>query len=143
MELLTLVRRNYGGKLPVSIQCHNTHSFKEGVILLCQSILETRQISHLHDSALFTIPLSIKRRHKDVLVFIISMDFIGFCENIFLKIEGWIPLSLKNGPTLNCSPCFSYYRSKYFCAEKGNRFHCLLLTRQISHLLPRLIESSP
>ena len=57
MALHILVRRNYGGKLPVSIRCHNLHSFKEGVILLCQSILETRDISHLHGSALFTIPL--------------------------------------------------------------------------------------
>ena len=29
----------------------------EGVILLCQSILETRRLSRLHDSALFTAPL--------------------------------------------------------------------------------------
>ena len=33
------------------------YSFKERVILLCQSILETSQISHLHGSALFTIAL--------------------------------------------------------------------------------------
>ena len=35
------IRRTYGGKLPVSIKCHNIHSFKEGMILLCKSILET------------------------------------------------------------------------------------------------------
>ena len=40
MALHTLVRRNYGRKLPVTVKCHNLFSFKEGVILLCQSILE-------------------------------------------------------------------------------------------------------
>ena len=50
--------RNYGGKWPVSIKYQNPHSFKEGLILLCQSILETRRITHLHGSAHFTIPLS-------------------------------------------------------------------------------------
>ena len=46
------VRRNYGEKLPVSIKYQNLHSFKEGMIHLCQSILETRRISQLHGSAL-------------------------------------------------------------------------------------------
>ena len=57
MVLRTRVRRNYGGKSPMSIKYQNLHSFKEMVILLCQSILETRRIAHLHGSALFTIPL--------------------------------------------------------------------------------------
>ena len=59
MALRTLVRRNNSRKLPMSMQCHNLLSFKEGVILLCQSVLETTQrISHLFSSALFTIPLN-------------------------------------------------------------------------------------
>ena len=37
--------------------CHNLHSFKERVILLYLSILQTRQMSHLLSSAVFTIPL--------------------------------------------------------------------------------------
>ena len=59
MVLHKLERRDYGGKWPGSIQ--NLHSFKEGLILLCQSILilKMRRITHLHDSAHFTIPLSI------------------------------------------------------------------------------------
>ena len=57
MALLTLVKRINGGKLPVSMQYHNIHSFKEEAILLCQCILETRQISNLFGSARFTIPL--------------------------------------------------------------------------------------
>ena len=57
MALHKLVRSNYGGKLMVSMKYENLHSFEEGVILLCQSILETRRISHLHGSVLFTIPL--------------------------------------------------------------------------------------
>ena len=52
MVLSKLVWRNYGIKSPVSMKCQNLHSFKEGVILLCQSILET-VISQLQGSALF------------------------------------------------------------------------------------------
>ena len=55
MAQYKLVRRNYDGKLPVSIKYQNLRSFKEGMIHLCQSILETRQTSHLHGSALFTL----------------------------------------------------------------------------------------
>ena len=55
--------RHYDSKLPVSIKYQNLHSFKEGWILLCQSILETRRITHLHDSTLFTIPLNIPLMH--------------------------------------------------------------------------------
>ena len=60
MALRKLERRNYGGKWPVSIKYQNLHSFKEGLILLCQSILETRRITHLHGSAPFTIPLRLR-----------------------------------------------------------------------------------
>ena len=60
MALRKLVRRNCGEKSPVSIKYQNLHSFKEGLILLCQSILETRKITYLHGSALFTIPLKIQ-----------------------------------------------------------------------------------
>ena len=58
MALRKAERRNYGGKSPVSIKYQNLHSFKEGLILLCQSTLETRRVTHLHGSANFTIPLS-------------------------------------------------------------------------------------
>ena len=57
MALRILLSRNYGGKSLVSIKCHNLHSFKEGVIPLCNSIFKTRRISHLHGSAPFTVPL--------------------------------------------------------------------------------------
>ena len=42
----------------MSIKYENLHSFKEVVIILCQSILETRRISHLLGSTHLTIPLS-------------------------------------------------------------------------------------
>ena len=58
MALRKLERINYGGKSPVSIKYQNLHSFKEGMILLCQSILEKRRISHEPGSAHFTIPLT-------------------------------------------------------------------------------------
>ena len=57
MALRTFVRRNDSGKLPVSMQYDNLHSFKKGVFSLCQVILETRRISDLFSSALFTITL--------------------------------------------------------------------------------------
>ena len=57
MVLHKLVRRNYGRKLQLSIKHQNLHSFKEGMIPLCQSILERKRISHLHGSAFFTIHL--------------------------------------------------------------------------------------
>ena len=56
---LRKLERNYGGKSPASIKYQNLHFFKEGLILLCQSILETRRITHLRGSAHFTIPLKV------------------------------------------------------------------------------------
>ena len=57
MALRTLVRRNKNGKIPMTRQRHNLHSFiKQGVNFLSQSTLKTRRISHLFSSALFTIP---------------------------------------------------------------------------------------
>ena len=59
MALRKLERRNYGGKSLMSIKYQNLHSFKEGLILLCQSILETRGMTHLHGSVHFAIPLAL------------------------------------------------------------------------------------
>ena len=73
MALLNLVRNNYGGESPVSIRYENLHSFKEGVILLCQSILEIRRISHLHGSALFTIPLNSGNVFKAINTWAVSV----------------------------------------------------------------------
>ena len=58
MALCYLERINYGRKWPVSIKYKNLHSFKEGLVFLSQSILETKRITHLHGSAHFTIPLN-------------------------------------------------------------------------------------
>ena len=68
MALRKLERRNYGGKWPVSIKYQNLHSFKEGLILLCQSILEMRRITHLHGSPHFTIPLKRNLDTKSINV---------------------------------------------------------------------------
>ena len=57
MALRKLERRNFCEKLPVSIKYQSLHTFKEGLILLCQSILEMRRITHLYGVAHFTIPL--------------------------------------------------------------------------------------
>ena len=58
MALHKLASRNYGGKSPVRIKYQNLDSFKKGMILFCQPILEMRRIPHLHGSSLFTIPLT-------------------------------------------------------------------------------------
>ena len=68
MVLHKLEKINYGGKSPVSIKHQNLHSFKQGLILLCQSILETRRITHLHDSAQFNKPLG----------FSVENEFLGY-----------------------------------------------------------------
>ena len=59
MVLRKLERRNYNEKWPVSVKYQNLHSFKEGLILLCQSILETRRVTHLYVLAHIAIPSSI------------------------------------------------------------------------------------
>ena len=60
MALHKFGRRNYGGKMLVTIRYQNLHTFKEGLILLCQSILEMRRMTHLHGSTNFIIPLESK-----------------------------------------------------------------------------------
>ena len=50
MALHKLERRNYGRKWSASIKYQNLNSFKEWLILLCQSILKMRKITHLHGS---------------------------------------------------------------------------------------------
>ena len=72
MGLQKLVRRNYGEKLLVSIKYQNLYSFKEGVILLCQSILKMRRITHFHRSSLFTILLKTKEMIKDYVIIMIK-----------------------------------------------------------------------
>ena len=74
MALHKLVRKNYGGKSPVSIKYQDLHSFKERMILSCQCILETRRISHLHGVALFTIPLK-ERSYNDFPQINVSFKF--------------------------------------------------------------------
>ena len=64
MALCKHVRRKYDGKSPVGIKYQNLRSFKEEVILLCQSILETRITSQFHGSAIFTIPLKVTKLSK-------------------------------------------------------------------------------
>ena len=83
MALLKLVRRNCGGKLQASIKYQNLHSFKGGVIILCQSNLETRIMSQLHGSPLFTIPLGL--RH----IIMITCQLLQLCGSAVL-----MPLSL-------------------------------------------------
>ena len=100
MALRKLERRNYGRKLPVSIKYENIHTFKEGLILLCQSILKTRRITHLHGSSHFTItfkhPMSLaesleasmtlsngRHQNTEMFCFFIQYQFCGKHYQIF------------------------------------------------------------
>ena len=74
MALRNLERRNYSGKWLVSIKYQNLYPFKEGLILLCQSIVETRRITHLHGSADFTIPLKVAFGTSNFF-FSVSIDY--------------------------------------------------------------------
>ena len=121
MALHKLVRSNYGGKLLVSIKYENLHSFKEGVILLCQSILETRRISYLHGSALFTI--SLRRRilaSNDRSHFQLSENvyfyggFSGFFDRI---IDFWQIKCYRNPVTAVNHLLFVSLFSGRFCSE--------------------------
>ena len=82
MALHKLERRNYGRKLPVSIKYQNLNSFKEGFILLCQSILKMRRITHSHGSAHLIIPLSLFYRYY----FGRYLNWVNWFH--FLNIEG-------------------------------------------------------
>ena len=82
MTLHKLERRNYGRKWPVSIKYQDLHSFKEGLILLCQSILKMRRITHLHGPAHLTIPLSLFYRYY----FGRYLNWVNWFH--FLNIEG-------------------------------------------------------
>ena len=89
----------------MSIKYLNLHSFKEGLILLFQSILETRRITHLRGSAHFTIPLrnslvnmsrSRDRSGHTSLLNKFSKQFPSFMKwtflhsDIFMKIQAFI-----------------------------------------------------
>ena len=87
MALRKLERRNYGGKSSVSIKYQNLHSFKEALILLCQSILEMRRITYLHGSAHFTIPLI---RYKIISNKAVKLSsFLQCSVHVFLGHDGY------------------------------------------------------
>ena len=88
MVLRKLERRNYGRKSPVSIKYQNLHSFKEQLILLCQSILETRRITHIHGSAHFTIPLKRLENIFNPFHFqgVLEMRYCSEMDSIVLRV---------------------------------------------------------
>ena len=64
MALQSLVKKNNNRKIPVTMQYHNLRAFiKQGVILLNQSTIKTRQIAYLFSSAIFTIPTALEREN--------------------------------------------------------------------------------
>ena len=91
MVLPRLVRRNYGRKLPVSIKYQNLHSFKEGMIHLHQSILEMRQISHLHGS----VQSKLKSLAQVNFFGTFALQFLTFCDNFSLVQRAFCKESIK------------------------------------------------
>ena len=91
--LLILVRRNYGRNSLVSVKYQNLHSFKEGWILLCQSILEMGRVTHLHGSALFAFLVNIilqtwhmflHTRFTELYIFFVTRSTAFFSSTIFV-----------------------------------------------------------
>ena len=117
MALHKLVMGNYGGKSPVSIKYENLHSFNEELILLCQSILETRRISNLHGSALFTIPLN-EWKH-----FCRQFTLTSFCLIFFLLSAFFSSKPFQNNE-MNCEIIDRYF--SWNTTEKKRKLKCFL-----------------
>ena len=102
----------YGGESPVTIGYKGLHSFK-GVILLCQGVLEAGGVSHLHGSALLTIPI---RGFRKILCAYLTNDPLTW---IGVHVAHLMFLSLFRGPW-----SFSWFNSwpgrRYWFAWGGN-----------------------
>ena len=112
MALCKLERGNYDGKSLVSIKYQNLHTFKEGLILLCQSILEMKRITHLHGSAHFAIPLNQDTYHITIIL-----------NNIFLFQLNSNPVLQSDKRTAmrtKCKPPYVYFVVGYI--EKTKLF---------------------
>ena len=116
----------------------NLHSFKEGLIFLCQSILETRRITHLHGSShssISTIPL----RHKFHLFFYLSM----FCTPIQQKecintsllqvatqamflLEFWV--QSQNHPQLHRKACYTLLFNTHNVLKQSQLIFSMFIT---------------
>ena len=65
------------------------------MILFCQSILDTRRISHLPGSAHFTIPLNIKTEEWDLKVLFFNYWnslLLGLVQTYFLQVGAYVSL---------------------------------------------------
>ena len=87
MVLHKLVRRNSGEKLLVSIRYQYLHSFKERMIHLCQSILETRKISHFtwlrFVYSPFKFPMLLSQNFDYGTLELKAETFLAFFKTIF------------------------------------------------------------
>ena len=84
----------YGRESPVAIRYKGLHSFRGGggVILLYQGVLEAGGVSHLHGSALLTIPL---RGFRKILCTYLTNDPLAW---INVHVANLMFLSLFRGP---------------------------------------------
>ena len=90
-------RRHYGRKWLVSIKHQNLHSFKEALILLCQSTLERRREAHFCGSSHFT-------KSESVFWMIVEIPYlIHFHYHCLLVVNFPQPLQQVIAPPLRFS----------------------------------------
>ena len=87
MMLHKLEKENYGGKSLVSIKYQNLHTFKEALILLCQSILETRRITFTWFSSLYNLFKSQQNFQTCLKSNFLFIFFSNILQNVF-KMNG-------------------------------------------------------
>ena len=132
-------------KSPGSIRCHDLHSLKEGVILLCQSIYETRQISYLHGSALFTISWNVSFRiltsYPSCKQFTLSI-----CLRIYLLLAFALNMLFKVNFSFSMLRCFMLILMKFAFWSCQKTFQTatkylrkfLILSDACDNLLPKV-----
>ena len=73
MALCQLERRTDGGWIPVSVKYVIFGSFKEGMIIVCQIIIETERMAIWYSLDLFTIPLNFTNLSEDLYLFFLPI----------------------------------------------------------------------
>ena len=103
MVLRKLERRNHGGKWPMSIKYQNLHSFKEGLILLCQSPWNEK-------NNIFTWLSSHYNPFNWILwIFFIFSSGLNVCDFKSLWVKNWVSNVLLKVSVHLIIPVFGLY----------------------------------
>ena len=73
MALCEFERRTDGGWIPVSVKYIIFGSFKEGMIIVCQIIIETERMAIWYSLDLFRIPLNFTNLSEDLYLFFLPI----------------------------------------------------------------------